>query len=43
MKIKARCRKCRKKIEFGNSYCEEMNTIIKKKRNYPKNKKIEPK
>lgn len=42
MKIKARCRKCRKKIEFGNSYCEECNTIIQTQRNSHKNKKIDP-
>ena len=40
MKIKARCRKCRTKIEFGNSHCEECNKIIQAQRNAHKNKKI---
>ena len=40
MNIKARCKKCRKKIEFGNSYCEECFNKIKAIKNSHKNKKI---
>ena len=40
MKIKARCRKCRTKIEFGKTYCEECNKIVQSQRNSHKNKKI---
>ena len=40
MKIKARCRKCRTKIEFGKSYCEECLAKVQTMRNTHKNKKI---
>lgn len=40
MKIKARCRKCRTKIEFGKSYCEECEKKVQAIRNSHKNKKI---
>lgn len=47
MNIKARCRKCRKKIEYGSTYCEECNINNKKEnkktinnKNIPSNSKI---
>lgn len=42
MNIKARCAKCREKIDYGKSYCEECLEKIQKERNAHKNKKIDP-
>jgi 5-methylcytosine-specific restriction endonuclease McrA len=40
MNIKARCRKCRTKIEYGKSYCMECSQKVQTERNAHKNKKI---
>lgn len=32
MNMKTRCRKCRKKIDFGNSYCENCLPLVRKER-----------
>ena len=40
MNIKARCRKCRTKIEYGKTYCEECSQKNQIERNSHKNKNI---
>lgn len=42
MNIKARCSKCREKIEYGKTYCSKCLEKIQKERNAHKNKKINP-
>lgn len=40
--MKTRCVKCRKLIEYGNSYCEKCySTLLKVRKNSTKNKRIE--